>query len=140
MRLGLINFGIITVSSIFLFVGCSDCDSWKSTGKDHIGICELSYEDMISADDTLYIKIYGNSIDGDKFDNIDLEIEQDSFSIFFTLYADIYDYTGCHIMPPTNITPDTSIVLLPPFNVGSLHLIANQPLGPDTLGVVSIQP
>lgn len=148
MRLRLINFGIITASIILLFVECSesDCpevnDLWELKGKENVGIDTLFYEDTISANDTLYVEIHGNIISGDSFDNVEIEIEQDTNSILIGLYANIYDWKedGCYIMPPTNLIPHVEIVLPPPFHVGQLKLIAKQTFGLDTLGVITIQP
>ena len=128
---------------IVMFVRCSDCsddERWEFLGNENVGVYTIDYIDTISVNDSLFLEILGNTIKGDMFDNVDLEIERYDSSIKFTLYADIYIYNGCGIMPPTALNPHTNIDLLPPFSLGSLRLIANQPYGLDTVGIVTVIP
>ena len=80
MRLGLIIFGIITISIILLIAACSesDCpevhDLWELKRKENVGIDTLLYDDTISVSDTLQIEIRGNIISGDYFDNVETEV------------------------------------------------------------------
>ena len=130
---------------IVIFVRCSDCsvkpgDRWEFLRNDNVGIEFIVYRDTISVEDSLYIEIYGKIIDGDKFNNLDLEVDHNNNSVVFGLYADIYEYNGCNVMPPTDISPHTKTILIPPFSVGELILISNQKSHLDTMGIVTIKP
>lgn len=130
---------------IFYFVGCSDCSNkpgerWKFIRNDNVGIEYIVYDDTITVEDSLYIEIFGMTIEGDKYNNLDLEVDQNNNSVLFGLYADTYYFNGCGVMPPTDISPYTETILLPPFSVGELILIDNQKSNLDTLGIVTIKP
>ena len=143
MRIILNYSNLVFFYLIVMFVRCSDCsddERWGFLGNENVGIYTIDYIDIISVNDSLFLEILGNTIKGDMFDNVDLEIERYDSSIKFTLYADIYKFNGCGIMPPTALNPHTNIDLLPPFSLGSLRLIANQPFGLDTLGIVTVIP
>jgi len=143
MRIILNNIGVITVYLILLFTRCSNCsddERWKFLGHDNVGISSIIHEDTISVNDSLYIEIRGNTINGDSFDNVELEVERDVISVIIGLYADIYEYNGCGIIPPTDLNPHSNINLLPPFSIGNLRLIANQPYGLDTVGIITVIP
>ena len=121
---------------------CSKCpdDDWEFTGKDNVGINMINYIDTISVIDSLFLIIHGNTIRGDKFNNEELVIEREDFSILLTFYADIYKFVGCDVMPPTSLNPFSDFMVLPPFQPGHLRLIVKQPYGLDTIGVITVIP
>ena len=132
-----------------MFIGCSrenyNCpedynDMWEFMGKNMVDIDTIIFPDIISFSDSLPLEIRGKTIRGDRFDNVDMDIERDSLSILISLYADIYDWVGCGPMPPTSLWPISDTVLLQPFNVGYLKLIANQSYGFDTIGRITVLP
>ena len=115
-------------------------DQWEFMGKDKVDIDTIIFPDKISFNESLSIEIRGKQIRGDRFDNVNIDTERDSLSILISLYADIYDWVGCGTIPPTSLWPITDTVLLPPFNVGNLSLIANQSNGTDTIGTIVVLP
>jgi hypothetical protein len=141
MRIILVISITITCYLTMFLSGCSDCrDNWEYLGNENVGIYQIFCPDTISAVDSLSLDIHGNLINGDKYHNVDLDIERNTNSLLFELSADIFSYIGCYIIPPTDLMPHVDTILLPPFNEGGLALIVNQPTGLDTLGEVIVQP
>ena len=145
MKIFLNYINLVLFYLTVFFAGCSDCSNspggrWEFLRNDNVGIEYIVYEDTITVEDSLYIEISGKTIEGDKFNNLELQVDQNNNSILFGLYADIYNFNGCGVMPPTDISPHTNTILLPPFSVGELMLIANNKSDLDTLGIVTINP
>ena len=132
---------IISTSLIIFIVGCSCDNSWVFKGKDNVGVDTIIYDNTISTNQPLNLEIFGNQINGDMFNKENFEYDRDTHSITGTFYADIYDYspTACNVMPPTSLWPHTEIVLSPPFSIGQLFLIVNQPNALDTVGIITVR-
>ena len=136
---------VIINSFLIIIVGCNSCpedynDEWKFKGKENVGVDSIICQDTIAGNDSLRLFILGKKINGSRFDNAELDIQRDSLTVLISLYADIYEYLGCGIIPPTALHPDFDTILLPPFKLGNHKLIVNQPSGFETVGTFIVQP
>jgi predicted nucleotidyltransferase len=112
-------------------------DDRKPRNKDAIdlGILIRSYMEVGNGS-----RIYGDH--DDLLNNENFDYDRDTHSIIGTFYADIYvdNPMACRVIPPTALRPRSKIVLSPPFSIGQLFLIVNQPNGLETVGVITVQP
>lgn len=149
---------LILVFSIFIVIYSATCslssneEDWKFLGRQIVGIDSVAailphsnnmFTDTVRSGDTLSLRIYTHTINGDKYERDSLSVIAYSSGVDLLLEADIYDYTGSGAMPPTDLNPTgipgNTLEFSPPIDTGNFISTLHQPDGSlkfDTIIVI----
>jgi hypothetical protein len=117
----------------YFFVSCSS--SIKSTGhfvyvgRESVYIDSMDALPSINANDTLFVKLWSKEISRSMFDSLSVLVTRNADTAFITAGVAVYDWVGDGLMPPTSLWPLSGYLLriAPPFNSGSLKIVAVRP-------------
>ena len=156
MKISIRSF-LILAFSILIVIYCgtsslsSDDEDWEFLGRQTVGIDSVAavllnsnyvFTDTIRSADTLSLRIYTHTINGDKYERDSLSIVVKPSGVDLLLKADIYDYTGSSAMPPTDLNPTglpgNTLELPPPFEIGNFISILHQPDGEVKLDTIIV--
>jgi hypothetical protein len=154
MKYLIILYFIIPPIISLYFISCSTTswdDNWEFLGRQIVGIDSVAavlpngtfeFTDTVKSTDTLSLYIYSHTINGDNYENDTLNVVASSSTVNLLLEADIYDFVGSGVMPPTDLWPNgldgLTLDLPPPFEIGYFVSILHQPNGSTKLDTIIV--
>ena len=118
---------------------CSDTYEWRSAGVHQVRVDQLMVPETIASDEVLPIHLYGHTELLGRLTLSRLDVVRESTEIELTVWAEVEVCTGDGC-PPCGCGIDVDYEVQPPFELGELRVVANQPDGSQLVESVLVQP